>query len=530
MRTINPSTLFEDAAERGATLVHLDRPFDIAPDGGVTYGVEQVAELVNDAAGWLTAAGARPGDRVAIVKGNNWDTDVLAYAAVRIGAVPAKIRNNLAPEVIQVLLQRLDATVLVTTAATLETAGSAGVDLTVSATTTLSIDGPAPGAMSLDSVRGHRPPPPHRRSDDEPLVVCATSGTTGIPKLALHSTTTIIRQLAQFEARRWPVIGGRPDDTVANASAFSHGRTFCWTAAVLTMAPRHVVIVAADDPAHAEPILRAHPPTILEGLPTTFIRWQPMAAKPDNPFSDVRLYISTYDAIHPPAVRTFLAASRRPRAMFMHGWGQSETGPLTFRLFTRRALITRGDRHPTTRNQGLPTPGKVRLRVVDRKTFRTLPPGQPGVIMARTKARCLGYLGEQQRWDEKVDGPWFNTGDIGIRTRTGSVVFLDREVDEIPGMSCVELEDVIDDRLGEVLECVVLGTPGRPPLPIVVTSDGHLDEAAWQAAVRDLPPLAEPVIVTWDAVPRTGTGKVRRLALREQLAGVGATYGTGRWT
>jgi acyl-coenzyme A synthetase/AMP-(fatty) acid ligase len=255
-----------------------------------------------------------------------------------------------------------------------------------------------------------------------------------------------------------------------------------------------------------------------------------MAAKPDSPFSGVRLYISTYDAIHPPAVRAFLAASTRPRAAFMHGWGQSETGPLTLRFFTRRALAARGHRHPTTRSQGLPTPGKTRLRVVDPKTFRAVPRGQPGVILARTKARCLGYLGEQERWDEKVDGPWFNTGDIGIVTWSGNVVFLDREVDEIPGMSCVEIEDVIDDRLPEVLECVVLGTPGRPPLPIVITADGRLDPAAWRDAVRDLPPLDEPMVVTWDQIPRTGTGKVRRLELREQLAGVGITHGTGRWT
>ncbi|MGH3975284.1 MAG: AMP-binding protein, partial [Pseudonocardiaceae bacterium] len=360
------------------------------------------------------------------------------------------------------------------------------------------------------------------------------SGTTGIPKLAIHSTSTIIRQMAQFEARRWPIFGGRPDDTVASASAFSHGRTFCWTAVALTLAPRHIVIVADDNPVRAEPVLRAHPPTILEGLPSTFIRWQPMAAKPHGPFRNVRVYVSTYDAIHPPAVRTFLAASQRRRAVFMHGWGQSETGPLTFRVFTRRALAALGDRHPTTRNQGLPVPGKTRLRVVDPKTFRALPHGQPGVIMARTKARCLGYLGEQQRWDDKADGPWFNTGDIGIVTRGGSVVFVDREVDEVPGMSCVELEDVIDDRLADVLECVILGTPGRPPLPVVITGDGHLDTTAWRAAVHDLPALDEPIVLTWDQIPRTGTGKVRRLALRDQLgdqlANVSATHGTGRWT
>jgi acyl-coenzyme A synthetase/AMP-(fatty) acid ligase len=530
VKPINPSTLFEDAAKRGATLVHLDRPFDIAPCGGITYSVEQLADLTAEAAGWLAAAGAGPGDRVAIVKDNNWDIDVLAYAAVRIGAVPAKIRNNLPPEAIQVLLKRLDASVLLTTAQTLQAASNAGTDLAAFAIRTLSLDCPAPGALSLDSVRGQPSPPPHRRGDDAPLIVCPTSGTTGLPKLTLHSTTSMIRQLAQFEARRWPVFGGRSHDTVATASAFSHGRTFCWTAVAFTVAPRHVVLVADDDPVRAEPVLRAHPPTILEGLPSTFIRWQPMAAKPDSPFRNVRVYVSTYDAIHPPAVRTFLAASQRRGAVFMHGWGQSETGPLTFRVFTRRTLAARGERHPATRNQGLPVPGKTRLRVVDPKTFRTLPHGQPGVIMARTKARCLGYLGEQQRWDDKADGLWFNTGDIGVLTRMGSVVFLDREVDEIPGMSCLELEDVIDDRLAEVLECIILGAPGRPPLPVVITSDGHLDNTAWRAAVRDLPTLAEPIVLTWDQVPRTGTGKVQRLALRDQLANVGVTHGTGRWT
>lgn len=113
-----------------------------------------MATLVRDAAGWLAAAGTRPGDRVAIVKGNHWDSDVLAYAAVRIGAVPAKIRHNLPPEAIQILLERLEPAVLVTTAHTLEAASRAGTDLAALAKATLSIDRTAPGALSLDRARG----------------------------------------------------------------------------------------------------------------------------------------------------------------------------------------------------------------------------------------------------------------------------------------------------------------------------------------------------------------------------------------
>ena len=41
------------------------------------------------------------------------------------------------------------------------------------------------------------------------------------------------------------------------------------------------------------------------------------------------------------SARQFLASSRRRFPVWMQGWGQSETGPLTFRFFTRRALAGR---------------------------------------------------------------------------------------------------------------------------------------------------------------------------------------------
>lgn len=531
MTQINPWSLFDDAEQAGAaTRVQLDRPLPLAPDGGDAYDVARLAALVREASAWIAAAGARPMDYVAILKDNHWDNDLLSYAAVRAGTVPAKIRADLPAAAQRTLLARLAPALTITTTGVLAAAGEAGVDLAAVGGRLLTIDGPAAGAIALDDVRGAAVPSPRSRADDAPLIVCATSGTTGVPKLVVHSTATIIRRLAEFEAHRYPFFGCQPTDVVASASAFSHGRTFCWTSVAITMTPRTIVIVSDHDAARAEPFLRAHRPTILEGLPSTFVRWTPMASQPGNPFEDVHLYVSTYDAIHPPAVRAFLNASTRPRVVFMHGWGQSETGPLAFRLFTRKALAKRGARHPTTRDHGMPTPIKTRLRVVDAETLTPLPRGRVGLIQTRTKARCLGYVGESERFAAKVDGDWFTTGDVGLITRKGNVMFHDREVDGMPAMSCLEIEDVVDDRLDEVLECIVLGTPGQAPLPIVVTDDGSLDGAAWRAAVADLPELAEPVVMTWDEVPRTGTGKVQRWRLREQLAAVADPCGSGRWT
>lgn len=526
--SIELGTLFDELAERGhGTTVHLSRPLDVAPSLGTTLTLPMLAGLVAEMSGWLAAAGVRRGDRVAIAKRNHWDYTLLCCAAARIGAVPASLSAHLAPATLETLLKRLEPALFVTDTALLAAARAEGAEMGGLVGRTLALDGPADGAIGLGDVRGHAVPAPYRARLDDPLAIMHTSGTTGVPKLVVHSTYTLMRRLAGFEARPWPVLGLRRDDTAGNASAYAHGRTLVWTAVTLWRGPATVVIASSADWAEARPAFEAHPPTVLETLPATFVRWQEHCD--GGPFGRIRLFVSTYDAIHPPTVRAFLAATEHRRPVWLQGWGQSETGPLTFRFLTRRALARAQDRRPTTRHLGRPVPTRTRLRVVDPETLKPVPRGTAGLVYCRTKALCLGYVGEQERWQRKRLGAWWNTGDIGVHTRTGGLLLVDREVDALPDGSCLEIEDVVDDRLPEVLECVVLSAPERP-VPVVVTATGTLDPDAWRAAVADLPALADPVVLTWDEVPRTGTGKVRRSVLRDRLGVPAAPHGTGRWT
>ncbi|MGW7527305.1 AMP-binding protein [Streptomyces sp. NPDC054783] len=521
--------LFDECAEHGTgTAVHLDRPFDIAPDAGTRWTVPQLATLVRETAGQLAAAGVRPGDRVAIVKENHWDYDLLACAAVRIGAVPAQLSARLSGAALATLLTRLSPALLVTSATVLERARHEGADPAPAADVTLVLDADVPGTLGPDDVRGHAAPAPVRRTDDQPLVINHTSGTTGVPKLVTHSTRTIVGKLARFESVRYPWIGVRRGDTLLNANSFAHGRTFCWTASAMCLAPANIVVVTTQDAFLADPVLRAHPPTVVEALPASYVRFRPLTERLDNPFRNVRLFLSTYDAMHPPTIRAYLAASRHRSPVWMQGWGQTETGPLTFRFHRRGA--DGGLRGPGTRNLGRPIPVKTRLRVVDPETLRPVPRGRHGLVLARTRARALEYVGEDARWAAKQIGAWWNTGDIGVRNRDGSVELLDREVDHTPRLSCLRAEDLLEQRLPQALECIVLTGTGGAPLPVVVTADGRIDKADWRAAVRGLPPMADPVALPWEEVPRTDTGKVRRTALLRQLTGTTGTAGSGRWT
>jgi acyl-coenzyme A synthetase/AMP-(fatty) acid ligase len=143
---------------------------------------------------------------------------------------------------------------------------------------------------------------------------------------------------------------------------------------------------------------------------------------------------------------------------------------------------------------------------------------------------CAGYVGEPERLRAKLTGGWFATGDLGVATPSGRLLLLDREVDTVPGGSCVEIEDVIHDRLPDVVEAVVLGRASGLPLPVLVTKDGMLDRATWHRAVADLPPLGEPTLLPADQLPLTATGKVRRQELRDRLLDGAPPYGTGHWT
>jgi acyl-coenzyme A synthetase/AMP-(fatty) acid ligase len=474
MKPLDLGTLFDTLAGRGSpTIVHLDRPLDVAPLGGTSYRMHQLAHLVAQLSGALAASGLRTGDRVAIVKENHWDIVLLAAAALRLGAVPALLDDRLPATTLRTLVGRLSPALLLGDARALTTLGPTGL---------------RPAARTVDIAArafvGSLHDLPPRRA--ETRMITHTSGT---PRLVVHTARTLPRQAWSGPSR---------DDVVAASLRYAHSTALAWTAGVLRHRPRKLVIVADEEPRRALPYLASHRPTIIECLPSTYVRWQPAAARAHGPLRDVRQFRSTYDAVHPSTVRDYLDASHRRFPVWLQAWGHTETGPLAVRVHTRR--------HPFPRTVGW---ARVRLRVVDPVTREDLPAGREGLLLARAR-HATGL-------DAPEGGTWFDTGDIGVRDRFGGIRLLDRGADHVGGISCLEIEDAIDDRLPQVTECIVVASPDRLPVPVLLTPDGTLDDLAWEAAVADLPPLAPPVLLRATDVPRTPTGKPRRDELRLRL-------------
>jgi acyl-coenzyme A synthetase/AMP-(fatty) acid ligase len=532
--SFNIAFLFDRAANlRRQTVIHIDKPLDIAPDVGTVLNMPTLATLVGETAGWLHAAGLRHGDRLAIVKDNHLDMFLIAAGAAWIGALPVLVSAANSTEAIGTLTGRIGPSVVVAGTGVLSKAADDGAAIAGPGTPVIAVgkatDGLPGRALTLDDLRGAAPPPQRPSADDEPMIVTHTSGTTGLPKLVVHSANTGLRWIPpRLERSRLPFLTPGPRDVVVAALPFAHIRSVCWVTSQVTVAPRAMVAISDPSLPNVERMLDAHRPTCLETLPNVFQRWEELADRQPELFAQVRIFTSTFDAIHPRTICKFINATQTRFPVWGAALAQSESSSLIATVVTRGMVRGRRGLRPESVGAGWPT--LVRARVVDPSTGRKRGRKEPGLLQVATRARCLTYLGEEERFRAKVEGKWWNTGDIAESLGFGRFRMLDREVDMIPGTSGIELESILLDRLDRAAEVIVLAMPDGPPVPVLCMRDNQLEPGEWERAAQGLPQLGEPHLVPWDKIPRTGTWKVRRTQLRGDLFGAKAGLGTGAWT
>ena len=495
------------AAGNGSTPLTLDHDLDVLPEAGRRLTVAQLAAHVDDLAARLWAAGVRPGQHVALYKAANFDVCLLTCAAARIGAIPVALSPALDAQTVGALLGRLDRPHLIADARKLD--ALAGVPLHDLTGLTISAGGSAPGALSLADLAGSPRVEPVYRPVDEPALITHTSGTTGLPKLVVHTPRTM---RVRLRPQLFLLAFMRKPETVAIHVSFVHSRMFA--ALTLCLAkPMPVLLMKESDPAKAADFFLEHRPGLIEALPNSFMEWEGLADDPRRPFASVKYFSSTFDAIHPRTISRLLKSSGRRMPLFFQIYGQSEVGPAVGRPYFRRSA------HRTDgRCVGYALPGSARARAVSRNGKRPSAKN-PGFLEVRWDGVAKTYHGEQDRFEAEMHDGWRRTGDVGYRTRLGCLHLLDREADMIPGVgSSLVIEDLMMTRLAELSELVVVVGPDSRPVPVVCTvRDRPLDRGRWHAAAADFPQLADPVQIPWDELPRTATMKVRRIELSRRL-------------
>ncbi|MEU1228299.1 class I adenylate-forming enzyme family protein [Streptomyces sp. NPDC005828] len=496
------------AVDHGDQLIILDHDLDLLPDAGRQLTFAELAEHIDDMAARLYAAGVRRGEHVALYKSNGFDINILSSAAARLGAVPVQLSPYLDTDSVVALLRRLGGPYLVTDTAKLDGA-FAGAPLAEITAKVLLVAGNRPGTESLADLAGaprQQPVVPH---PDHPALMTHTSGTTGLPKLVVHSARSLHGRYRP-QAKLFDMI--RERETVALHVSYVHSRMPLALAVLLPRGNRMVVMNDAD-PEKAAALWAETKPGFIESHPNSFMEWEVLVDHPLKPLARVKYFSTTFDAIHPSTMDKLLHATERSSPVFYQIYGQSETGPLVGRAFTR-ATAHGAD----GRCQGYAFPGDTKFKLVSRDG-RPVTRDNPGYIDVQAAGRALSYLGERQRYDTQVHGGWWRGMDLGYRTEEGCLHLLDREVDAIPGIhSTLEIEDVVLGRMPELTELVVVPGPNQEAVPVLCTRDDlPLDRARWASHTAEWPLLAEPVQMKLAELPRTATMKVQRIELADRL-------------
>ncbi|MER0245284.1 class I adenylate-forming enzyme family protein [Streptomyces sp. HSW2009] len=502
--TLALATAPQEAARRHPGVpIHLDQPLDLFPEAGDVLDFADFAKLVDRTATLLAGAGVLPGNRVLIAKRANFDVILLAFACARAGAVPVLTHADAGPAALGLHVRRGEPAAIITDAETEATGAFDGVPHRMPVRLYVGKPGRFGGCVQ-DQPAGELPSllvPPR----DAPQLVTHSSGTTGVPKLVLHSVESFAGHVRpQVNFLRVVRLRGPYLTCVSPV----HARAVSGMLTVLaTGLP--LGFMTDPEPGNAERMLARVRPAIVETMPNAFIRWEETAEQRPELLAQVRMFISSFDAAHPRTIRTLLAAGH-PGARYLQAYGQTETGPITIKLHRVGKGCTDG------RCVGRPVIGHTKVRVSDELNSQRLGKDQLGLIYGKSAGVTPSYLGQS---DELVAG-WWSMGDVGVVSSRGCLHLYDRTVDRGSALeSLLRAEDQILDGMRQLTEAVLIPMPDGLPVPLVCTrGDRPLDRAAWARATVGLPDLAPPVQCRWEDVPHTATWKVKRLEVASKLA------------
>ncbi len=218
-----------------------------------------------------------------------------------------------------------------------------------------------------------------------------------------------------------------------------------------------------------------------------------------------------------------------PNGECFGGYGMTETCPvLTSARNKGIAYKDDDDRRRRQAMAGWPVCG-VEVRVVDNNMHDVPRDMQSiGEVVAAGDHIMSGYYKEPEATANVMSGRWLHTGDMGVWDDEGYIHIVDRKKEIIisggENISSLEVEKHIFSH-PDVFECAVVAAPdekwGEVPAAIIVrkpgtdlTAESILPYLSERLGKFKLPRLIE---VQDEPLPKTGTGKIRKLVLKERF-------------
>jgi len=478
-----------------------------------TFG--KLSAQLRRAASFFHQLGIRPGDRVLLQlpRVPAWWISLLGL--IRLGAVPMPGTTQLTTKDLSYRLATAAPCAIITNADGAGKADGLGFDFRILA------GGERPGWIDLERGLRQADPafdPEPTRSDD-PGIIYFTSGTTGQPKMVLH-TQASYGMGHRITGELW--LDLKPDDVhwCITDTGWAKAAWSCvfgpWQmgACVFTIDAR-----GKFEAPMALEILGKYPISTWCAPPTA-LRLIVREDLSRYRFPRLRHCVSAGEPLNPEVIATWLRATGLP---LYDGYGQTETVLLIGNLRSRGEPLRPG-------SMGKPSPG-FQVALLD-DGGNEVPVGEEGEIAVRVKPeRPLGLFREYWRNPEENElrfrGDYYLTGDRARRDADGYFWFVGRGDDVIKSSAYrigpFEVESALIEHPA-VIEAAVVGkadeTRGQIVKAFVVLQP---DQTACDELKRDLQQHCKRVTAPYkypreiefvDELPKTISGKIRRVDLR----------------
>jgi long-chain acyl-CoA synthetase len=467
----------------------------------------EVDEQARRVARALMALGVAPGDRVALLLGNEVEFVLTTLGATLAGAivVPLNVREQ-APGV-HYILDHCGAKALVheDSLAHLLPPPAAMPGLQARSFVAL---------LAAQSASGTAPAPAaHTAMEDDVAAILYTSGTTGRPKGAMLTHLGIIHSATVY--RDAFALGHA--DRIAAVVPLGHvtGLVALLTTALLCAAT--LVVVPSFKAADFLPLAARERISFTVMVPAMYslCLMQPDFAQHDLSAWRVGAFGGAPMA---PAVIDELA-QRLPTLSLSNCYGATETtSPVTI----MPAALTRAH----LASVGLAVPG-AEIVVVD-DAGRECVRGESGEIWLRGAMVVPGYWCNPQATAENFSAGFWHSGDLGVIDAEGFLYVQDRKKDMLNRggykVFSVEVESVLAEH-PDVLEAAVVGKPcpvlGERVHAFVSGKEGRTPDASTlrefcAARLADYK-VPESLTIVGTPLPRNANGKLLKRQLREQL-------------
>jgi acyl-CoA synthetase (AMP-forming)/AMP-acid ligase II len=351
--------------------------------------------------------------------------------------------------------------------------------------------------------------------------MCYTSGTTGDPKGAVYSHRSTI--LHAYGGALPDTLGLSARDSVLPVVPMFHVNAWGIPYSAAAVGCKLVFPGGALDGASVYELIEAEGVTMAAGVPTV---WQMLLAhmsQTQQRFGTLQRTVIGGSACPPAMIDTFVQTYG---VEVLHAWGMTEMSPLgTVNTLKYSQLQSPLQTQRQARlKQGRAVYG-VDMKIVDDQGAEV---AWDGVQFGNLMVRGPWVIDNYYRASAPLlqDG-WFHTGDVGTIDPDGFLQITDRSKDVVKSggewISSIDIENIAMAHPAVAMAaCVGVPHPKwdeRPVLFVVKKPDADIQGDALLAFYQDKIAkwqVPDDVIFV-DAIPLGATGKMQKMALREQL-------------